>query len=443
MSNPDQPPESKTDGQASHDSDSDNTPFSDDMNDPTDNEDNIFADVVDEYIFEDRDTLQEEYTPQEIHERQEQEDKLKRRFVPFIQGKGSLPSAILMGDPGTGKTLLSKHIAQQCKQMVGADRFEYIYVSCADCTTEYQVAVRVGNDILDETIAPRGYPKEQVVDRMFSAIDEVGVGHVLLILDDVGRVESLNDILYRITRDQTDTDIGVITSANDLKYNRNMEERVQSSLSYEDNIRFSPYASGELYTILNARAGKAFKDGGITDELLNLSAAISARKGGDARYGLQLLLRAGELASTDDNARVMEEHIRQAEHLIDKSRIEKVTTGLKERAQLLLGIIAGYQIDPDIEKDPFGSNLDKTHKEVAVENDFQTYPNTKIYDKFPHFEVRGLTKSYDKGRGTIHELVYPPERYLEAIPSSITMELIGEGEFIDPAHLSEPNDLNY
>jgi cell division control protein 6 len=72
------------------------------------------------------------------------------------------------------------------------------------------------------------------------------------------------------------------------------------------------YSKTQLLDILNARVTSAFQDNVIYPQTLDLVAESAASFGGDARYAIELLWRAGKYADTDNSRIVQPEHVRRA-----------------------------------------------------------------------------------------------------------------------------------
>jgi cell division control protein 6 len=114
-----------------------------------------------------------------------------------------------------------------------------------------------------------------------------------------------------------------------------LDPRVFSSLS-EEEVVFRPYDANELRTILAERARMAFCEGALSDGALNLCAALAAAEHGDARRALDLLRVAGEVAEREGATVVTEEHVREAERLIEHNRVVEAIANLTLHSKLVM-----------------------------------------------------------------------------------------------------------
>jgi cell division control protein 6 len=120
-----------------------------------------------------------------------------------------------------------------------------------------------------------------------------------------------------------------------LRLKEFLDPRVLSSLS-EEEIVFRPYNANELRTILAERAQRAFYDGVLSEGALSLCAALAAAEHGDARRALDLLRVAGEVAERKGAKTITEEHVREAEKLIEHNRVVEALANLTLHSKLVM-----------------------------------------------------------------------------------------------------------
>lgn len=422
------------------DGDSDSQLFSDgkNMNDNPDDVGDKSGNLFDQYknvnVFDTRDTLQDSYTPTgDIEFREEQQNRLMAKLGRAIDGDKP-GNAFLQGPNGTGKTLLSQRLTTDLKNHPDVSDLEVVHVNCASCKSESDVAVQAANMILPagDEIADTGYSTHQTVKRLMDAIEhEIDESAVILLLDDVTRVESLNDILYQISRSGqpgtllNNTDVSVMITANQLRLFRNMRDDVRSSLEGQRIIKFPGYTNQELSTILSERANKAFIEGSIDQAQVKRASAMATQQGGDARYGLDILREAGELAEVEGVSKVTDEHISQAKDEIDRTRISTKMIEYDDSTQLLLACIPLLNLKND-EMVQTGVNVRKLHKKLADKFEVSAYSNNTYYRKFQEFVEHGLIESSRHGGSSRKEynLLYPSERYIESLSDDLQQQIL-------------------
>jgi cell division control protein 6 len=171
-------------------------------------------------------------------------------------------------------------------------------------------------------------------------MDEIG-GNFLLILDEIDQLGEEDELLYEFPRARSmgeisNAKVGVIGISNNQLYKENLRQRVKSTLC-DSEIRFDPYTSDELQTILDYYASIAFRDGVITNGVIAYCAAITAQESGDARFGLDLLEVAGEIARENDDTTVTEQHVKKARKELERGQIKQIyESGLTTQQQTVL-----------------------------------------------------------------------------------------------------------
>lgn len=400
----------------------------------------LFEKYGESEIFDDPDSLQDTYKPDEIRFRDDQEKELFHRIKRIKDGQKP-KNAFLKGPNGTGKTLLTDHITQAVLSHPNVDDLRLVNVNCSHCKSEVDVCKAIANQILPlgEEVPSSGLSDQEYLKRLFAAIEDVSESTVLLVLDDVTRVDSLNDILYEVCRGGhhgmllDETDVSVIVTANRMSFYDNLRDDVYSSLSGKGVIKFSPYEQPELREILQQRAEIAFLDGSISEGEIRFAASLAAKKQGDARYGLDILEQAGEIAEMENATTVTEEHISEARKKIDTGRLSSKLLEYNLSTELLIAVIAILDMDSD--RSATTTQIQSLHKDLCDRFGMNAYVKNTYYKKYPHLVRHGLirTQRMNDKSAKAYETVYPAERYIEAVSDELKRQLFHEeyGE-LDP-----------
>jgi len=371
-----------------------------------------------EPLFIDKKVLQSSYTPNTIPHREDQIKQIASILAPAL--KSEKPSNLfLYGKTGTGKTLTVKYVMEQMtevarKRDIG---FGIYYINCklkrvAD--TEYRLIAQIGREFGLE-IPSTGLPTDEVY-RLFMNYIRKSKKLIILILDEIDQlVEKAGDeILYNLTRLSTelkDSDISLIGISNDLKFTDNLDPRVRSSLS-EEEILFPPYNAIQLQDILRQRSKNAFRDGVISDGVIEKCAAYAAREHGDARRALELLRVAGELAERNNENIIKIKHIDEAEDKIDRDRIlDTIKTQPKQIQATLLSILS-FALSNNLPI--FTGDIYNRYKEVCDKCGLKPLTQRRLSDIVAELDMLGIinAKVISKGRyGRTREISL-------AIPSS-------------------------
>ena len=101
-------------------------------------------------------------------------------------------------------------------------------------------------------------------------------------------------------------------------------------------IVFPPYGADQLADILNERAKLSFKEDCLDEDVIPLCSAMAAKEEGDARYALDLLETAGEIADDEETGRILGEYVRRAKDKIEHNKITDIILTLPSQQQRVL-----------------------------------------------------------------------------------------------------------
>ena len=214
-----------------------------------------------------------------------------------------------------------------------------------------------GDDIAMSVLDDVGYTlsareREQILDFFQEEYDlqppDAVTDYVTVILDEVDRIGTRDELLYEIPRSRNTGRVehilpSVIGISNDIGYKESIQSKTDSSLRLKE-ITFKKYDASQLREILSQRASKAFKDGMIDEEAIPLAAAFARKQGGDARYGIDLLQKAGMKAKQDEEGTVLPEHVRSAHEEKERDRVYEVTDDLSDQEKLVLAAIMYHDL---------------------------------------------------------------------------------------------------
>lgn len=297
----------------------------------------------DKTIFSNEDVLRENYTPDELLERDDERKKYKEGLKPVING--STPNNLLVyGQTGVGKTLASRIMLddlEESAQDVDGVSVRHVWVNC-QVSSSYQVAINIVNSFRDSSnqISKTGHAKDSVYEMMWDEINDADETHVLIVLDEIDEMGTDADLLYDIPRAKdnnkaVDSEVGFIGISNDFTFKDNLPARVQSSLCQMD-IHFRAYTPQELEPILKQRSEEAFYSDALDEGVVPLVAALAGNDTGSARHAINILHKAGSLARMNDEDSVKAEHAYKAQDLVEKGRIVDELRSLPTQSHLVL-----------------------------------------------------------------------------------------------------------
>ena len=360
---------------------------------------NIFEDLeieesISPTIFKDKRPLDHRWLPEKLVHRDEQIRQIAKYWVDVLSGV--TPSNVtLYGKTGTGKTAASKFAREQLIDIARKKNVfvKVEYIRCTDYTTEYQVIAELCNR-LGRDVPNRGWTKGEVVNT-FRDIFKPDVFarklHLIVILDEIDILlnKDGDGILYTLTRTGN---VSVLCISNYLDFKNLINSRVTSSLN-DKEIVFPPYGADQLSDILAERAELSFNENILESDVIPLCSAMAAKEEGDARYALDLLKNAGELAFDEDSDIVTSDHVRRAKEKIEHNKVIEIISTLPVQQQRLLEAIL---------------NLTKQKEEISSGKLYDAYTDIskkdavtyrRIFDFIGELEMLGIISTNTVSRG--------------------------------------------
>jgi len=292
--------------------------------------------------------LEFDYVPSRLPHREEQVGNLVDFFRLAIDQPGLLSERILIiGPSGTGKTASAKMAGTSLEKIARRHGLDLIYthVNCRTTSGKFglvQSIIRQGAP----SLPLRGYGAVELLHALWDYLNEHNK-FLILALDEIDYYirTTGEDIVYELTR-LTDGVKGVpqrinfMFIARDHSFMNIMTPETLSRFRPQERMEFPPYLENQLWDILKDRVGEAFRQGAVSEEIIDFIASNTAKYGnGDARYAILLLLSAGLIADRDMSPTVMPEHVREAQEKTDpKISDEDVTVLPTDEKYFLLAL---------------------------------------------------------------------------------------------------------
>ncbi|CDK39318.1 orc1/cdc6 family replication initiation protein [Halorubrum sp. AJ67] len=362
-----------------------------------------FSFTPNDAIFENREALLEEWTPDSLVGRDEELTRYHAALQPVINNE--TPSNVfLYGKSGVGKTAATRYLLRTLEgDATDVPELELttIEVNCDGLNTSYQVAVKLVNELREpgRQISNTGYPQASVYEFLFDELDTCG-GTVLIVLDEVDHIGD-DSLLYKLPRarsngDISDAKLGVIGISNDLDFRTQLSSKVRSSLC-EKEVSFSAYDADELRLVLEQRERVAFQDGVLEDGVIAMCAAYGAKDSGDARKALDLLLEAGDVARESGSDVVTEAHVQEARERVQMDQVVEGIQNYSEHGKLVLYALT--LLHERGETPARTREVVETYREVAHSEGVSPVSERSVRDYLGELAQLGITSSTEHNRG--------------------------------------------
>ena len=356
----------------------------------------LLGDRRENHIFKNKSTLDHRFLPDKLVHRDQQIRQIAKYWIDVLDNV-TPTNLTLYGKTGTGKTAASKFAREQLMEVAKEEKIfvKIEYIGCTDFTTEYQVIAELCNR-LGKNVPKRGWTKAEIINSFRDIFKYVSNGkklQLIVILDEIDILLSKDGdgLLYTLTR--TDN-VAILSISNYLDFKNLIKSRVTSSLN-DQEIVFPPYGAGQLADILTERAELSFKDNVLDEDVIPLCSAMAAKEEGDARYALDLLKNAGELAFDEDSKTVTNDHVKRAKDKIERSKVTEIISTLPLQQQRVLEAI--LFLTKKGEEITSGKLYDE-YRDIA-KKDYVTY--RRIFDFVNDLELLGIisTNTISRGRG--------------------------------------------
>ncbi len=306
---------------------------------------------------------------------------------------------ILTGDVGTGKTVLAQNFGANLTSQANRRgiKFRYVHVNCREYRGSLQPILYQAIIAFQPNYPSRGYGAEEILSALMQVLDEEDATMILALDEFDSLIEKEgSDAVYKLTRFQEmrhdkPQRLSFIFIMRNLDATTQLDESAKSTLQ-RSIIRLERYGKAELIDILGDRVDLAFESGVVGGDVVDLVAELAHSETGNARFGIELLWRAGKYADAQDAERLEPEYVRQAVSSIVPSlrRSELESLGLHERLFLLA--VARTFIE---NKEAYTSltEIEQTYQVICEEYGETPNSHTQIYSYTQRFAQLGILKT--------------------------------------------------
>ncbi len=384
----------------------------------------------DSEIFGDREVLSPHYIPKKLKYREKEINSIERAIAPALKGERGR-NLFIYGKTGTGKTSCAQYVLKEVNE-IPSGKAKISYVNCRVYNSRYRVLSKVIADHLP-TYSRRGYGAVDLYERIASWVEEDNK-ILVIVLDEIDIVRDLDDLIYTLTRLNADIRAGGVTImgvSNRVSFKEELDPRSLSAL-YENELVFPPYNADELYMIIKDRVAKGFKENVISDDLLHIIASKAYREGGDARFSLKILTKAGELAEERGLKKITTKEAEDAIRLSENDIVYDVIATLPEHQKLVLYAIAQLtqsggaykKLVDGVDTYIFSGEIYNRYKGISA-GLHKSPKSERWYRKYlSELVMHGIIDSFDSSKGIrghtkLIKLRYPPGKTKEALDKEL------------------------
>jgi cell division control protein 6 len=387
-------------------------------------------------VFRDETRLDINYVPPRLLHR-EKEIRLLAEFFSFLlQTPGKMAQRVLLtGDVGTGKTALAQkfggNITVEARQR--GVNLHYVHVNCRQYRGSLFLILHQVVSVFHPNFPKRGFSAEELLHILLQVLDEQNA-YVILTLDEF---ESLieregSEAVYKLTRLQEarmdkPQRTSLICILKNLKTVESLDPSTRSTLQ-SNVIRLERYTQEQLADIINDRVQLAFKPLTVPEDTVNLIAELAHSEGGNARFAIELLWRAGKYADAEDLGAVIPECVRKAVSSIYAVARKSDLAALNLHEKLFMLAIARFFKESDRAYASL-AEVEKTYAIVCEEFNVQPYTHTQLWKYLQTLSNVGILKTEvstvgSRGRSTI---IYLPRISASELEKELNAILEREG----------------
>jgi cell division control protein 6 len=333
----------------------------------------------------------------------------------------------LFGPRGTGKTVVTQFLLKRLSKEIDPEKVIVLYTPTQP--SSFSTLCSLLTKLVEKPMAVRN----SFYDYWAEFESRVKGKFLLVVLDDIDKLTSNKrdnlDLLFNLSRMENATIISIsnkgwaLDRLQDPKYSS-----IESSFK-PAKVIFKPYTANELFQILKARQPLAFYPNTCPDEVL-LECAKIASYSGDARWALDLLLSAAQIAQMRGADKIKIEDVKVADKIVEQMQLRSKLSGLtRPELVYLKAAVLATNVEPrtGIRHEPLIAEVDNKFTQIAPTHGINIYSQVRLRQLREHLVAEQFIRVYGgkglgRGKGTEWRISILHED-LEALYTELNIEL--------------------
>lgn len=369
-------------------------------------------------IFKNKRVFSKDYVPKSILHRNKQKRQIADGLRYILQDQ--LPTdQIIYGKRGTGKTLVSRHVADElCKV---CSTVKVFYVNLKHAKTDFMAIGKIVDKIIGFSDSGKSLVKgnsfSDGFNILFNYIKSLNERYIIFILDEMNELKNPDVLLHsllRLNESYEDLNRKTVTYIfiSNSEIAKNVSEGTRSSFTAVTKRVFPPYNADDLMDILSERVHEGLKPGVCGEEVIRLCAAYGAQEEGDARHTIQLLGKAAEIAFDNKDTTITDKHVKEAREQINLDPVvETLITLPTQHKAVALACIWDIQYTKDANYISKTSSVYKEYKDIVRRIGIDVMTQRRLTDVLDELSEIGFIDAivvHGKGKTKHITMLVPP-----------------------------------
>lgn len=331
---------------------------------------------------------------------------------------------IITGDVGTGKTVLAQRFGEEItwETRRRGINLRYVHVNAREYRGSLFLTLKDLISVFHPSFPRRGYSTDELLGILLQVLNDENV-YVILTLDEFDSLVERegSEAVYQLTRVQETRmrqpqRLSFIFISRNMRVIEELDSATRSTLQ-SNVIKLERYSKQQLVDILNDRVSLSFGPLTVPEEVVSMAAELASSESGNARFGIELLWRAGKYADAEDLGTVMPDCVRKAVSSIYPSIRKGELASLSFHEKLLLMGIA--RIFKESQKGHTTlAETEYAYSMVCEEFDTRPHGHTQLWkylQRLANLEIvkKEVSVARSRGRTTIIYLPTIPAYELE------------------------------